>query len=47
LDPDWGGGEMGETLFGKQILRRLSQRIFTKTVGVILIGIGMSVLIQA
>ncbi len=35
------------TLFGKRILQRLSQGMFTKAVGIILIGVGALVLVQA
>jgi len=34
------------TLFGKRILQRLSQEAFTKTVGVVLFGIGLLILIR-
>ncbi|XUX00440.1 MAG: sulfite exporter TauE/SafE family protein [Dehalogenimonas sp.] len=35
------------TLFGKRVLQRLSQQAFTRTVGVVLIGVGALVIILA
>jgi len=41
-----GVGVVIGTLFGTRILERLSQETFAKTVGIILIGIGVLVLVQ-